>query len=142
MDWYQSGGSPDGKRQDWDYSSSLLKPTAHLEHYPWCTFERKMRVQVVALDRLMFGAVDFIWMDVQGAEHLVLSGAAQTLERTRYLYTEYYDTPMYEGQLNLEGLRGMLPDFEVVGLFGQGLCTNALFENRRWADSPGTPTGA
>ncbi len=141
MEWYQSGGSPDGKRQDWDYSSSLLKPAAHLEHYPWCTFERKTQVQVVALDRLMLGAVEFIWMDVQGAEHLVLSGAVETLKRTHYLYTEYSDILMYEGQMNLDGLKGMLPDFEVAGLFGQGPCPNVLFENRRWIDTRATAEG-
>jgi len=127
MPWYQSGGTPDGNRLDWDYSSSLLRPSGHLSVYPWCTFERKIEVQVVALDKLMFGDVDFIWMDVQGAEHLVFQGAINTLQRTRYLYTEYYDRPMYEGQKNLEEIRQMLPNFDVVALFARDECRNALF---------------
>jgi hypothetical protein len=43
--------------------------------------------------------VDFMWVDVQGAEDLVFTGAKDVLSRTRYVYTEYA-TDLYEGQLN------------------------------------------
>jgi hypothetical protein len=47
--------------------------------------------------------VDFIWVDVQGAEDIVFSGAKETLARTRYVYTEY-GTDLYEGQMNRDQL--------------------------------------
>lgn len=39
-----------------------------------------------------------IWMDVEGAVGLVLSGAARTLERTAFLMVEVEDRPLWQGQ--------------------------------------------
>ena len=57
MPWYQSGGTPDGKRLDWDYSSSLLKPSGHLSVYPWCTFDSKINVFCETLRRRLLRAL-------------------------------------------------------------------------------------
>lgn len=118
---------------EWDLSGSLCKPTGHLEFSPWTTFpkDRQYVVQTMRLDTWMgyhpsIGIVDFIWCDVQGAEALVIRGAPFTLARTRYFYTEFYDRPLYEGQLPLAELREMLPDFDLQGIHGD----NALFRNR------------
>jgi hypothetical protein len=47
-------------------------------------------------------------MDVQGAEELVFQGGQDTLKRVRYLYTEYCNQQLYEGQLNLSQLLSIL----------------------------------
>jgi hypothetical protein len=46
--------------------------------------------------------IDFIWADVQGAEEDLILGGLDTLrKRTKYLFTEYNNSEMYEGQINL-----------------------------------------
>ncbi len=61
--------------------------------------------------------VDFIWADTQGAEADLIEGGRETLRRTRYFYTEYYECEMYEGQKPLRELLKMLPDFTVVARY-------------------------
>jgi hypothetical protein len=60
------------------------------------------------------GTIDFIWADVQGAEGDLVRGGNEALRRTRFLYTEFNDDELYEGQATLRDLLGMLPDFEIV----------------------------
>jgi FkbM family methyltransferase len=119
---------------EWDLSGSLCRPTGHLSYSPWVTFpeSRQCLVRTIKLDtwaahHLNADCIDFIWCDVQGAEALVIQGGAKTLSITRYFYTEFYNTPLYEGQLPLGDLQGMLPDFTLLGTYGD----NALFKNRR-----------
>jgi hypothetical protein len=67
------------------------------------------------LDTLMFDLeqVDLIWMDVQGAELLVIEGARQTLKKTHYLYTECQEG-RYRGQPGLNRIVKELPGWEMV----------------------------
>lgn len=106
---------------DWSSSSSLKRPTGHLDLHKWVTFPRTAEVQCMRLDdvpTLHSGIIDFIWADVQGAEDLVFSGAKDVLSRTRYVYTEYA-TGLYEGQLNRNQLLAMFgPRWSVVHDFG------------------------
>ena len=48
-------------------------------------------------------------MDVQGAEGDVIEGGREILKRTRYLYTEYSDKELYEGELTLQQILSTLP---------------------------------
>ncbi len=142
--FYGSSGRPPEKSRhpkapaccyldEWDLSGSLCKPTGHLQFSPWTTFpkDRQYQVKTQRLDSWLdkypeIPLIDFIWCDVQGAEGLVIEGATNTLALTHYFYTEFYDKPLYEGQLPLEKLQVMLPNFELVGICGD----NALFKNR------------
>lgn len=109
---------------DWSSSSSLKRPTGHLQMHPWITFPTTAQVQCMRLDdisTLKGERVDFMWVDVQGAEDIVFSGAKEVLSRTRYVYTEYA-TELYEGQLNREQLLQLFgPDWSVVHDFGGDL---------------------
>ena len=132
---YRSGGNPyDDRGADWDLSSSIRMPTGHLETFPWCTFEPSGRVTTRSLDSWLLdhpgiSTIDFIWADLQGAEVDLLQGGQTALrERTRFLYTEYYDRPMYEGQIDGGEILKRLPDFELVGIF-EGY--NMLLRNTR-----------
>jgi len=116
-EFYMSSGrvpafiDEDHNGNDWSSSSSLKRPTGHLTEHKWCTFPNKAVVKCIRLDDLETikdNVIDFMWVDVQGAEDIVFAGAAETLKRTRYVYTEYA-TGLYEGQLN----RG-----ELLGVFG------------------------
>lgn len=108
-----------------DASSSLFEPTVHLEHNPDVLFDPRDRlvVPVVTLDELL-GAiridhVDLLWMDVQGAEAMVVRGAQKILERTRYVYAEVSEVALYKGGATYDELRTQLGNqgFEVLKEF-------------------------
>ncbi|MDO9530342.1 MAG: FkbM family methyltransferase [Syntrophales bacterium] len=117
--FYMSGGQgskimPEG----WDYSGSIRKPKNHLIVHPWCKFEKEIIVKTKRLDTWCkeqeIDRIDFIWLDVQGAEIDVIRGGRSSLKNTRYLYTEYSNKELYEGQLSLKQLLKELSEFEVV----------------------------
>ncbi len=105
----------------WDQSGSLRAPKTHTEKWPWCKFNRTIRVEVRTLDTWSQkhepGTIDFIWADTQGAEADLVAGGRATLARTRFLYTEYSNDELYEGAPKLEALLDMLPGFEIVKLY-------------------------
>ncbi len=139
MDFYISSGkypvesaSPVLQVNDWSCSSSLKKPTGHLEAFEWITFPEKIQVKCCRLDDfqpLRGQIIDFMWVDVQGAEDLVFSGAEETLQNTRYVYTEYSNDELYEGQLNLvELLKLFGPSWQILYDYGGDI----LLSNKRF----------
>jgi FkbM family methyltransferase len=84
-----------------DGSSSLLRPTGHLEEHPGVLFREKISVPVVTLDSWAqsegIAGVDFLWLDLQGGELAALQGAARILPTVRVIYSEVSLKPMYEG---------------------------------------------
>jgi FkbM family methyltransferase len=121
--------SLNGWGQEWTYSSSIKQPKNHLHHYP-VTFGETVEVETITLDTYRRQAalehIDLIWADIQGAEGEMISGGAETLRRTRYLFTEYSDDEMYEGQVSLGEIVRMLPGFRIVELWPD----DVLLENR------------
>lgn len=117
----------------WDLSGSIRRPKGHLQMHPWCQFGHPVRVPVTTLDSWALhncvDVIDFLWADVQGAEVDLITGAAWALEGTRYLYTEYSDHELYEGQIDLSTLLRMLPDFEVVTQYPE----DVLLRNKKVA---------
>ncbi|NBD18394.1 MAG: FkbM family methyltransferase [Cyanobacteria bacterium] len=111
---YQSSGVSK-KSIEHDCSSSIKKPKNHLYVYPTIKFDQKVLVNTISLDewcnQYKINCIDFIWMDVQGAEMDVFQGANQALKLTRYLYTEYNNNELYEGQGNLEQILEYLEQF-------------------------------
>jgi len=123
IEFHQSEGIPDAswvakRPEGWDYSGSIRKPKQHLTIHPWCQFSKKIEVDIMRLDTWVknekIDKIDFIWADVQGAEVDLINGGYETLTQTRFLYTEYNDLELYEGQVTLSKLLDMLPDFEIV----------------------------
>ena len=74
--------------------------------------------------------VDFIWADVQGAERELIEGGLKVINNTNYIYIEFYNEEMYEGQLNLKDMLCLLPQFKIVKKFGN----NVLLKNGRKKD--------
>jgi FkbM family methyltransferase len=138
--FHLSGGdfpSDCNPEHDWDMSSSIHQPTGHLDRDKLVTFGRTIFVQEMTLDEWCWKVLgrfgpyprfDFLWADVQGAEgDLIRGGRITLLEHVRYFYTEYYDTPQYEGQPDLSKICALLPrQFELIGLYAG----NALFKHR------------
>lgn len=139
-DFYVSSGtppfeqdSPENLTADWDMSGSIRRPKKHLEIVPWCKFDGKIAVTTKTLDSWVqeegIGLIDFIWADVQGAEVDLIAGAKEALRNTRYFYTEYSNTELYDGQVNLNQLLKLLPDFHVVHRYENDvLLKNGRFE--------------
>ena len=135
--FHQSGGTTQGAHlQDWDLSGSLKQPVGHKERHKWCNFDRTIEVEVRTLDSwakqfIPDLVVDFIWLDVQGAEGDVFAGGTETLKRTHYVYTEFNDwkKPLYEGDLNLsQTLAALGPAWAAVATYEYNvLCVNKEF---------------
>lgn len=104
--------------EGWDLSGSIRKPKLHLQLYPWCKFNKKIKVQTKKLDTWCkeegINFIDFVWADVQGTESDLIKGGIGALRRTRYLYTEYSNQELYEGQINLAEILRLLPEFKIV----------------------------
>ena len=105
-------------------SSSIHRPTGHLQHFPWCTFEQTVTVTTVTLDFLCETSlpdeivIDLLWVDIQGSERDMIAGGTETLKRTRYIMIEAEEVEFYEGQALKPELLALLPDFEVAEDFG------------------------
>jgi FkbM family methyltransferase len=131
IDFHSSDGGD--LPQGWDQSGSIRQPKKHLIEHPWVKFEKTIPVSTCRLDDWCtengVKQVDFIWMDVQGAEGDVITGAPKILQETRFLYTEYSDNETYEGQPPLKSLLALLPSFEVVARYQ----AEVLLKNRRIA---------
>ena len=91
--------------EDWNYgnkSSSLLPPAQSGPMHGWIEFKETITVPTATLDRFCaereIHRIDFIQMDVQGAEHLVLAGAARMLARTTAVWLEVSSRELYRGQ--------------------------------------------
>ena len=104
--FYVSSGSPEGKnRPDWDYgnkSSSLYSPDASYKKNEWLKFEKEIEVKKQTISSFCLDQsiqkVDFIHMDVQGAELDVLIGAETILSSIKAIWLEVENVSMYEGQ--------------------------------------------
>lgn len=120
-EWYKSSGNPGGNwihYGDWDKSGSIMKPKNHIKQHEWCKFDNTETVIVVNLDTVFHGfkeVIDFVWADVQGAEGEMIEGGIDTFKKNvKYLFTEYSNNEMYEGQVNLEKIIKKLECFEII----------------------------
>ncbi len=125
-------------QKSWSASSSLSKPKKHLELFPDVQFNASVNVDCIRLDSFYKRCcqkselIDFVWCDVNGAEKDVLLGGLCTLNNyTRYLYIEFSNKELYEGQVSKEELLKLLPNFEELGVYNfQGNFGNVLLKNK------------
>lgn len=103
--FYVSEGQPEGViDSEWDYgnkSSSLLEPVKSANH-SWLKFDKLEKVITKRLDTFCIENnitnIDFIHLDVQGAELLVLRGAGKMLNQTKSIWLEVSQKEFYKGQ--------------------------------------------
>ena len=119
---------------DWSASNSLRPAKLHNEIFPWCKIEELITVKQIRLDDFCkensIDYIDFIWMDVQGCEDLVFVGAQKILNSTKYIFTEYSNSELYEGQKTLDAILKLLPGEWFIH-FHEG--DNVLLENITYA---------
>jgi FkbM family methyltransferase len=104
-EFYVSSGHPNPSSEfDWDFgnkSSSLLAPQEN-SNPAWLQFNEKIEVQTITLDTFLkknkINEVDFVHMDVQGAELKVLSGAKDFIHTIKAIWLEVADVELYKGQ--------------------------------------------
>lgn len=107
-DFFVSSGQKDKtvSKEDWDFgnkSSSLLPPHANnKEFFPWLEFPEKIKVLVDTLENFCaqngVQEIDFVHLDVQGAELKVLYGGGDLINKINAIWMEVENTPLYEGQ--------------------------------------------
>lgn len=116
-------------------SGSLRKPTGHLEHFPDIHFVYTGKVQTFTLDEIFerewLTKIDLLWVDIQGAENLMIKGGPVALSHTRYLFMEIEKVELYEGEGLRDDLVSMLPGWQVLNEFEFNICmVNTAFQER------------
>jgi FkbM family methyltransferase len=104
--FYVSSGKPENvDDSDWDYgnkSSSLLKPEKTKDVHRWLEFNEEIEVKTDILKQFCsendIDTIDFIHMDVQGAELLVLEGAQDLINNINMIWLEVEAVELYKGQ--------------------------------------------
>jgi len=107
--FYISSGKPPNKDTPKDNStnfgnksSSLYKPGKTKEVHPWLEFKESITINTETLENFCktekIKTIDFIHMDVQGAELMVLEGANKMISNINSIWLEVEKIPLYEGQ--------------------------------------------
>jgi len=119
-----SSGNPEGfpESTDWDYgnkSSSLLRPSALMSRFhSWLRFDTMVSVQTRKLDSVLtdlgITTVDFIHMDVQGAELMVLEGSVEVLPSVACIWLEVGTDAIYEDQPSATKTQDFLEGFGFI----------------------------
>lgn len=97
----ESGRDVDLKVTNNTQSSSILALGTHRVHHPDIDVGHSVSLQTTTVDDLAaahdFTGLDFLNIDLQGAELRALRGGVQTLAGVRYVYTEVNREEVYEG---------------------------------------------
>lgn len=93
-EFYVSSGGSDG-------SSSLLKPKQHIKDHPDVHFSSVIKVRCLTLDdwadKEGIQKVDMLWLDMQGAEQIMLEQSKKILETVKVIHSEISTRETYEG---------------------------------------------
>jgi len=83
-------------------SGSLLAPSHHLEEFPWVKFDNTITVTTTTIDQWaganQVAKIDFLWLDIQGAEFPVLKASPRILKTVKVIMTEVEFVELYKGQ--------------------------------------------
>lgn len=124
-------------------SSSILQPERHLSTYPNVSFPEKKSLIGFRLDSIVtfllnqekinFKNPDILYLDVQGAELIVLQGAGELLDNINYIWTEVGVGDGYKGGASYIQLINFLATYNYQLVFFEcelGSFGDALFVKR------------
>jgi FkbM family methyltransferase len=140
--FYISSGHPENQSSDldWDFgnkSSSLLPPVSQNNH-KWLKFNEKIDVPTITLHTFLIenkiNEVDFIHMDVQGAELKVLLGAKHFINNIKAVWLEVSDLEIYKNQPLRKGVERFMKSngFYLVKSEMQGNFGDQFYLNKRY----------
>jgi FkbM family methyltransferase len=90
--------------------------------WPWLKHMSDIEVQCWRLDDFcannQIDHIDFLWMDVQGAERLVFDGAPKMLAKTRLVWTEYDSGSLYKDSSSIKDILDRFPGWQIVADVG------------------------
>jgi 2-O-methyltransferase len=127
-DFYLAEGNWNNAPMDW--GSSINKPKNITKDFPFISYKNKIKVKTITLDKWAekqgIEKIDFMWVDIEGAEREFIQGGLKTLkEKVKYLYIEVCDDEYFENEPTEEEIKRMLPNFKIVGRYDN----NVLFKN-------------
>lgn len=117
----------------WACSSSLLSPKNHLVEHPDIRFQHKVQVKCTTLESYCQSKgiehIDFLWMDTQGAEAMIIESSIDMIQRTSWIYTEYSNKEDFQGQKSLDEIMLILgEDWEIEQIWDW----DVLLKNKRY----------
>lgn len=93
-------------------SASILRPTEHLSIFPDVDLSGSASAPAVTLDawaqREGVSRVDMLWLDLQGAELMVLKQGVRVLQGVQAAHLEVSTRPLYEGAAVWSDIRGFM----------------------------------
>lgn len=100
------------------YSSTIKDPQPQMKLHPWLKYKKPIQVKAIRLDTWLsnvnINTIDFMWVDVEGAEENLILGGTKTFEKLHYLYIEYNDNENYGGRITSQDILNLLPDYELI----------------------------
>lgn len=112
-------------------SGSIRPPHKHLEVWPDMPFKERIKVRCFRLDTFWPKGkpIDFIWADLNGAEADFITGAEETLKRTKFMYIEYSNKELYHGQETMYQILERLDTWTVIEKYPGKDYGNLLLRN-------------
>ncbi len=102
-------------------SSSLLQPKEHFKYAPIVHFDSTITVPTTTIDAWAdehgIDHIDFMWLDMQGAELQALKAAPKMLKTVKVILTEVEFIEAYKGQPLYQEIKTWLEaqGFEIIG---------------------------
>lgn len=102
-------------------SSSMLKPTGHLDIHPEVGFENELILRTTTVDEIvknlrleghekLVDKLDLLYIDVQGAELDVLKGSEEFLTKAKFVFAEVSHGGLYEGDTSITAIIDFLSE--------------------------------
>jgi FkbM family methyltransferase len=141
--FYVSSGRPNemSTNLNWDFgnkSSSLLPPDKLGDLIPWLKFNEIIEVPTNTINNFVqinnISNIDFIHMDVQGAELKVLKGAESFINNIKAIWLEVSDADLYKEQPKKNDIEIFMAEhnFILIKTLSDGVNGDQLYINKKY----------
>lgn len=141
--FFVSSGSPSLAKEDmdWDFgnkSSSLLAPGNVFDFVPWLKFNEVIEVSATTIQDFATSnrivGIDFMHLDVQGAELKVLNGASSFIDNIKIIWLEVSSEELYEGQPLKNDIEKFMcsKNFILIKSVIDGISGDQLYINKKY----------